>query len=114
MADAPDSSFTRHVDKLPGSELRRLKAASQLLKPILKLGKQGITPAFLAALDQALADHELLKIKFDEFKDQRREVSRDLAAKTASQVILQVGHTLTLYRKRPGTDLEETRPATSD
>jgi len=51
-----------------GPLLRRLKAAAQRLQPVVRLGKSGPTDAFYAALDAALQQHELVKIKFEEFK----------------------------------------------
>ena len=89
------------MSKPAGSELRRLKSASQLIKPVLRVGRAGITPALVAVLEQALTGHELVKVRFDAFKEQRHELARALAAQTASHVILQVGHVVTLFRRRP-------------
>jgi len=80
---------------------RDLKAAAQLLKPLLWLGKSGATPEFVAALDQALRSHELVKVKFEAFKDQKKAMAPELAAKTGSRLVLRVGHTAVYYRS-PG------------
>jgi RNA-binding protein len=78
--------------------LGELKARSQKLKPVIHIGHDGVTEAVLAALDQALADHGLVKVRFTDHKSERKQLSSDLAARTDSRRVLLVGHTVTLYR----------------
>jgi len=83
-------------------KLRDLKSAAQRLKPLLWIGKSGATPAFLAALDQALGTHELVKVKFEAFKDQKKLLAPDLAERTRSRLVLRVGNVAVYYRPRAG------------
>ena len=85
--------------------LRELKARSQKLNPIIHVGHDGITDALVAALDRALADHGLIKVRFTDHKSERKQLAGALAAQTSSRKILQVGHTVTLYR----TPLDKSR-----
>ncbi len=78
--------------------LGELKARSQKLKPVVHVGHEAITDALIAALDQALADHGLVKVRFTDHKSERKQLSSDLATHTNSRRILLVGHTVTLYR----------------
>ena len=78
--------------------LGELKARSQKLKPVVHVGHEGITDALIAALDQALADHGLVKVRFTDHKSERKQLSSDLATQTNSRRILLVGHTVTIYR----------------
>jgi RNA-binding protein len=80
---------------------RELKSRSQLLKPFIHVGRDGLSEKLLAALDQALSDHELVKVRFTEFKEQRKQLAAEMAERTGSRPILQVGHTVTLYRQKP-------------
>lgn len=89
------------AEALTNRELRELKARAQLLKPMLKVGKDGLSPAFLKATDDALAHHELVKVKFDDFKDQRKELTPQLADGVSAKLIMQVGHVVVLFRRRP-------------
>ena len=86
---------------LTNGQIRELKARAQRLKAVLKVGKEGLSPAFLAALDDALKHHELLKVKFDEWKEQKKELAPQLAEKTGSHLIMQVGNVVVLYRPKP-------------
>ena len=92
---------------LTNAQLRELKARAQRLKATLKLGKAGLSPEFLAALEQELRRHELVKVKFDEFKEQKKELSPQLAEKTASHLVMRVGNVVVLFRPRPEGDEEE-------
>ena len=78
--------------------LRELKARSQKLKPVIHVGHDGATDALITALDHALADHGLVKVRFTDHKSERKQLAADLAARTSSRQILLVGHTVTLYR----------------
>jgi RNA-binding protein len=89
------------AEALTNRELRDLKARAQLLKPMLKVGKDGLSPAFLKATDDVLAHHELVKVKFDDFKDQRKELAPKLAAGVSAHLIMQVGHVVVLFRRKP-------------
>ncbi|MFO1487336.1 MAG: YhbY family RNA-binding protein [Verrucomicrobiota bacterium] len=85
---------------LTNAQIRDLKARGQLLKPSLKVGKEGLTPQFLAALDEALKHHELLKVKFDFFKEQKKELAPQLAEKSRSRLVMRVGNVVVLYRPK--------------
>ncbi|MBK9137371.1 MAG: YhbY family RNA-binding protein [Verrucomicrobia bacterium] len=86
--------------KLAGPELRRLKSAAQLIKPTLKIGKAGLTTELLGALDAALNEHELVKVKFEAFKEQKRELVPQLVSRSASVLILRVGNVAVLHRPK--------------
>lgn len=75
-----------------------LKSRSQLLEPILRVGKAGISDAFISQVKDAFEHHDLIKIKFDGHKDEKKVLAPLIAEKTGSQLILRVGNTATYYR----------------
>ena len=87
--------------ELSKTDIRRLKSEAQRLKAILKVGKHGLSAEFLQALDDALARHGLVKVKFDEFKEQRHELAPQLAEKSDSRLVTMVGHVVVLFRPKP-------------
>ena len=91
---------------LTNAQVRDLKAKAQRLKAMLKIGKGGLSPAFLAALDDTLKHHELVKVKFEEFKEQKKELAPQLAEKSRSHLVTRVGNVVVLYRPK----LEEKQP----
>jgi RNA-binding protein len=52
-------------------------------------------------LTSALNHHELVKVKFDEFKEQKKELAPQLAEKSCSHLVIRVGNVVVLYRSRP-------------
>ena len=66
----------------------------------LKIGKGGISPSFLTALDEALQLRQLFKVKFDEFKEQKRELAPQLAEKSGSHLVTRVGNVVVLFRPK--------------
>ncbi len=85
---------------LTNAKIRELKSQGQLLKPMLKVGKEGLTPPFLTALDEALKVHELIKVKFANLKEQKKELAPQLAEKTGSHLVMRVGNVVVLYRPK--------------
>ena len=92
---------------LGNAQIRALKAQAQRLKATLKVGKEGLSPQFLAALDETLKHHELVKVKFAEFKEQKKELAPQLAEKSGSHLVTRVGNVVVLYRPKP---VEEKQP----
>jgi len=89
---------------LTNAQIRALKSQAQRLKATLKVGKEGLSPHFLAALDEMLKHHELIKVKFDEFKAQKKELAPQLAEKSRSRLVTRVGNVVVLYRPEPVAD----------
>lgn len=87
------------MNKLTGRQARFLRGLGHHLKPIVLLGKEGITPALLNSLDTALTTHELVKVKLQESCElEKGEASRLLAEQTGSAVAQILGKTVLLYR----------------
>lgn len=76
-----------------------LRAKAQHLQPIVMVGKEGLSDNVVKALDEALACHELVKVKFQANKEETRDISENLAKKTKSEVIAVIGFTSVFYKK---------------
>ena len=84
---------------LTGKQRRHLRGLAHALKPIVQVGKGGIDAGLVAAVDRALADHELVKIKLGEGAGlDRHDAAEELAGKTKSQVAQVLGNVVLLYR----------------
>jgi len=88
------------LEPLNNSQIRKFKAAAQQLEPMLKVGKAGLSEGFIRSVDLALTQHELVKIKFAEFKEQKKELAPQLAEKTASHLVMRVGNVMVLHRPK--------------
>ena len=86
---------------LTGKQRRHLRGLGHHLAPVVQIGKEGLSEAFVGAVEQALEDHELIKVKILETASvDRHEVADELAAATRSEVAQVLGYTILLYRPR--------------
>jgi RNA-binding protein len=87
---------------LTGKQRHHLRGLGHELKPIVHIGKDGIDDGVIAAVDRALTDHELVKIKVGEVADlDRHDAAEAIAHRTGSEVAQVLGNTLLLYRANP-------------
>jgi RNA-binding protein len=87
---------------LSGKQRHHLRGLGHALSPIAHIGKDGLSDAFVAAVDQALTDHELIKVKILDTADlDRHEAADALAERTGSEVAQVLGHTVLLFRAHP-------------
>lgn len=88
--------------KLPGKQLRHLRSLAHALKPTVQLGKHGFTEAVCAQIEQALSDHELIKVKVGtECPDDISEIGEKAATALSAHVAQVIGATLVLYKQHP-------------
>jgi RNA-binding protein len=87
---------------LTGKQRRHLRALAHELRPVVQIGKDGIDDGLVAAVDRALADHELVKVKVGEGAGlDRHDAAATLAAKTQSELAQVLGNIVVLYRADP-------------
>lgn len=95
------------IDDLPpmpltGPAARSLRALAHSLKPVVQVGKEGVTPGVTKAVAQALHDHELIKVKvLGEAPEDQKFVAAQLSSGTMSDVVQLVGRIVTLYKPNP-------------
>jgi RNA-binding protein len=86
---------------LSGNQRRYLRSLGHHLTPIVQVGKEGPTEGVIAALNQALLDHELVKVKLGQSVTERPEVAEALAQGTASECAQILGRTVLFYKRHP-------------
>jgi RNA-binding protein len=87
---------------LTGKQRRHLRALAHALHPIVQVGKGGLDDGLIAAVDRALVDHELVKVKLGDSVDETKaEVAERLAHQTKSEVAQIIGNIVLLYRADP-------------
>lgn len=84
---------------LTKAQRRYLAKAGQSLKPIVTVGRNGLTPEVAKALDEALEHHELVKVKFFDYKENRGEMAQDVATRLGALVVEIRGFKAVLYRQ---------------
>lgn len=89
------------MDKLKGSQRKYLRSQAHHLKPLVIIGAKGLTSHFIGSVDLALKDHELIKVKFGEFKEEKKAISEEIAQTTKSELVGLIGNIAILYRQHP-------------
>lgn len=77
-----------------------LKARAHALKPLLQVGKGGVTPALVEELDRVLEAHELVKVKLNDntFEDEAGVVAAFSSGVAGLVHVWTIGHTLLFFR----------------
>ncbi len=86
------------MSNLTGGQKKYLRGLAHSLKPLVQLGKSGLTDGVLANLDTALESHELVKVKLGDDRDMRRQVAEEINAKLGSEKVGAIGHVAIFYR----------------
>jgi RNA-binding protein len=86
---------------LTGKQKRHLRALGNTLDPVVRTGKDGIDEGVVSALDRALEQHELVKVKLGaNTPEDRDELAALLSEQTRSEIAQVMGGTVLLYRAR--------------
>lgn len=87
------------MKRLTGKQVRYLRGLGHHLQPVILIGKEALTPALLAAAEEALAHHELIKVKLQEgCLLERHEAAEELASALKAEIAQVLGKTILLYR----------------
>jgi RNA-binding protein len=87
---------------LSSKERAELRSEAHHLSPGVHVGHQGITPALVQSLDDALRTRELVKIQLSKNADEPPKVlANKLATQLGADVVQVIGRTATLYRENP-------------
>jgi len=89
---------------LTGAQRRYLRSQAHHLDPAVMIGKNGLTDAVIASVDESLEAHELIKVRFVERKEEKKALAPVIAEKTHSHLAGMVGHVAIFYRQHEDED----------
>lgn len=85
---------------LSNSQRRYLRGLAHQLKPVIMVGNKGISDALLKEFDNALARHELVKVKLSsEDRDERKTQITGLAEASQADLVQSVGRVALYFRR---------------
>ena len=87
------------MDELLGFQKRYLRSLAHPLSPVVLIGKGGLTDAVVGKADRELVAHELIKVRFQDWKDEKREILGELASRLLAEQVGVVGHVGILFRQ---------------
>ncbi len=86
---------------LSSAQRKWLRGQAHALKPIVQIGKLGVTESVLSQVDAALNDHELIKVQAAAPREEKDAIAERLAAGLGADVAGRVGHIIILFRQNP-------------
>jgi RNA-binding protein len=95
---------------LTSKQRKFLKQKAHPLKPVVLVGDSGLTEAVTAAAEEAIAHHELIKVRFQQGdRQQRREATEALAERLGADTVQTIGRVTIFYRpaEEPAIQLPE-------
>jgi len=72
----------------------------------LRVGKAGLTDGWLRSMEDELSTHQLVKIRFAELKEERKQLAPEIATRTGSELIALVGNVAVFYRAKASPAVE--------
>ena len=98
------------MSKLSPKQKKYLRALGHSLKATVQIGHKGLTEPVTAQIDQALKDHELIKIKVgnnSEFKP--KQLVQPIVESLSCELVQTIGGVVVLYREAEEPDEREIR-----
>jgi RNA-binding protein len=86
--------------ELTSTQRRFLKRLAHSLKPLLQIGKEGPSQAFIAQLSEQIGIHELIKVRvLNNCESTREEIEASIKAADIA-IVQKVGHVYTVFKQR--------------
>ncbi len=97
------------MEELKGSLRKYLRGLAHSLNPAAFVGQKGLTQTLLDEIDLALEASELIKIKFNDFKEKEQKIalSEEIAEKTNCHIAGMIGHVVVLYRQQKDIEKQQ-------
>jgi RNA-binding protein len=92
---------------LKGSQRKWLRGQAHSLRPIVQIGRQGLSDGALREIDFALDTHELIKVQAVAPKEEKEEMAERIAAQLRAERVGMIGHILIFYRRQPDPELRK-------
>ena len=89
---------------LTSKQKQNLKSLAHSLDPVIRIGKNGLTEQSLVTIEKALADHQLIKIKFLDFKDEKKNFIKSIEERTDAVLIEVIGNVVILFKENPDSE----------
>lgn len=88
------------MKKLTGTQRKYLRGIAHSLRPSVLIGYEGLSTSVIKTVDKALNDHELIKIKFNKFKEEKDTYCVNIESATNSEMVGLIGNVAIFYRQQ--------------
>ena len=84
--------------ELTSRQRKVLEKHAQPLAAAVQVGQGGLSPEVVNHIQSVMNTKELIKVKFNEFKDEKTELLKNLEEQTDITVVRVIGNTAILYK----------------
>lgn len=79
---------------------QKLRALAHQLKPVVIIGRQGLTESVQLEIERALLAHELIKIRISgKTPKEQKEIIDAICQERSAELIQTIGHVIVIYRQ---------------
>lgn len=86
---------------LSKNQLKYLRGLCHQLHPVVMVAEKGLTETVMEAIQLALNDHELIKIRIRTEREQRASHMDTITQSTGAQLVQKIGQVACYYRRHP-------------
>lgn len=83
---------------LNSKQRKLLEKHANRIDPVVIVGAGGVSEGVTGKIDTDLGHHELIKVKFNDFKDEKRELTERITDATGAILVRLIGNVAILYR----------------
>ena len=89
------------MSELKGFQKKYLRGLAHNLNPLVLIGQKGVNQSVIKSVDEALDAHELIKVKFNEFKEkeQKKELISVIEKGSRCELAGLIGHIAIFYKE---------------
>lgn len=90
--------------ELNSKQRKMLEKAAHDMQPVVIVGGAGVTEGVVQMIDNSLVAHELIKVKFNEYKDEKHELTEEITNQLDATVVRIIGNVAILFRQAEKED----------
>ena len=87
------------MGELNGAQRKHLRGVAHGYKPLAQIGKEGLTDNVIGSIDDAIAAHELIKVKMTAERDEREQLIPIIEERLHCECVGAIGRIAILYRQ---------------
>ena len=84
--------------EITSKQRKTLEKYAHDISPVVIVGGAGVTDGLIGMVNDSLEAHELIKVKFNEYKDEKKELAAEISEKCNAVLVRLIGNVLILYR----------------
>ncbi len=85
--------------EINSKQRKMLEKAAHDMQPVVIIGGAGLTEGVMQMIDNSLKAHELMKVKFNEYKEEKHELTSEISAKCDATLVRIIGNVAILFRQ---------------